>query len=1043
MPQTQSERIGDLGPDTQDDRIGDLGPDTIGDLDITPKASPKVVGPPYAELRSAPQKISEGRKTINYIDSLGQTKTLDITPEIQSKVKNIVRQRENLQSTSPGFALTDNFYRMLGRPATDFFRGLARSGSTLIPTSLPFMKKIKQEYENEYRDGKVILELVDAEMGLDGFTKASEVSLMEKVGDFVGEAGKFASAAKITGALGVKTLVDKVPYLMQAPRIVKRIAELGTEGAVAGFLYGAATGEPNPEKHEIERWLPAAKSAMFMATLNSAVGVPYAVKKMLTPATTAGKIGSVATASGLGAVAGYITEDRPEDRQRRAAESAMIFGLADAGLMGVSLNARKIWDTIKPIPVVAGGLSAFTKLADRAFLPMDSMWRRQGPAGVDLARRVESARNIKEGQEVIHLENLFSTDKAKPGALNFLGSIEERPWHRNPEAQELTRRLDQPVFSDPVKSPDPKITNAINVVRNIYNTIFNQGEAEGLVKRENFITNYFNHSVPVFEDLSKNHDKLKDILLRASSDPTIIAMANKAGVNPLEQSDIIFRSWQNFVKSKKGQRFEDFEDILNYMVQSGQATNLREADALLRKKVLTKEHYFGQLEKERKINIPFWDPDPRRALTEYIDKSLGRINKVKFFGPEIQVNKPGIGLVRQYQYAENIFKHIEKQGGDAQLSEKAFNIVVGKTFYDVSQAERKFLMSMTSMEAAMDLGMSVIQNSTQTLNEFIALGLEPTVAGIKKVLSPMTHAEALDFSKRSASLLQNTIKEFQMSVGVEENFAQKMATRVLDWTQFNRVEMYNRILAANIAREDVALLHDRFLANPGDWLTRRRLREYKIYPSPLLGMLNITQDNLYRAAKYLTNRTQFRAMPQDMPLWAASPYGKLFFQFRNFSINQARFMKRAVWDEYQAGNLEPMRRALFAMPVVGEAVRAVRGGFGLETKDIKFSKAASLGLMQSPLIDRYLTDIAIVGSAGIYMDLFQNATYRQALSGLAGPVLGRVIGRIPEALATGKPLDVAMEIPGSPLGFTPVKQWIRKYIKEQKKGQPRERQASP
>jgi hypothetical protein len=75
--------------------------------------------------------------------------------------------------------------------------------------------------------------------------------------------------------------------------------------------------------------------------------------------------------------------------------------------------------------------------------------------------------------------------------------------------------------------------------------------------------------------------------------------------------------------------------------------------------------------------------------------------------------------------------------------------------------------------------------------------------------------------------------------------------------------------------------------------------------------------------RVLSDKTQFRTGPGEIPLWASSPYGRMIFQYKNFLYRYTIFAGGMLRDAKQ-GNAKPLATFMAAAPVVGELVNDLR-----------------------------------------------------------------------------------------------------------------------
>jgi len=114
----------------------------------------------------------------------------------------------------------------------------------------------------------------------------------------------------------------------------------------------------------------------------------------------------------------------------------------------------------------------------------------------------------------------------------------------------------------------------------------------------------------------------------------------------------------------------------------------------------------------------------------------------------------------------------------------------------------------------------------------------------------------------------------------------------------------------------------------------------------------------------------------SLPRWTRSPWGRIAFQFKTFSYQQAALMKKAVVDPLvKDGDIEPLLRAAVLMGGTGEFIADLKSFLRNKPRN-------DTGVM------RIAKDISAGGGIGLISDVIQATNYGATglLSAGAGPL---------------------------------------------------------
>lgn len=487
---------------------------------------------------------------------------------------------------------------------------------------------------------------------------------------------------------------------------------------------------------------------------------------------------------------------------------------------------------------------------------------------------------------------------------------------------------------------------------------------------------FFPHTFPSIETLKKGQVR-EDVI------ENVIRLGVKNNVN---EANKFLDDYVSFIET--GQRKQS---LIDHLVKTGQAKNEPEALRNLqqfRKRTIKKQ---GSLEFARQIDLPFYDPDPSRVLPTSIVSQSKRLAQISTFGQKNQI-------------INSLINRIRKESGDidADFTRQAVDRILG--IINNQQSMEAKVSTLLRTIQGFKLGLASIPNMTQgVLNTLLAGDFKAVYAGLKGVLSKQGQQLAL----KSGATLESTINESLREVGASG----KALGTFLKATGFSSTERFNRVISANAGADLLRRSFNILKKNPTDKLARGFIEDMGINIESLLTKNRVDEDDILKAAQKFTNITQFRARPQDLPFFASTPTGKIFFQFKNFIYGQSRLLYRTTIRELKNRNFGRAARNLLILatvfPLTGEVVADIRS-------IITGRKRESVGL------ERYFDNITQVGAVGIFGEALRSGGFGRGVEFLAGPTVAEagefielaakperiprfVVGRIPLAGQVLKP----------------------------------------
>lgn len=185
--------------------------------------------------------------------------------------------------------------------------------------------------------------------------------------------------------------------------------------------------------------------------------------------------------------------------------------------------------------------------------------------------------------------------------------------------------------------------------------------------------------------------------------------------------------------------------------------------------------------------------------------------------------------------------------------------------------------------------------------------------------------------------------------------------------------------------------------NPREYFA---LQELGVDVDEILSRGFMTPEEKALASQTFVERTQFLGQPLDLPYFASTPVGKVLFQFKTFSYQQARFITREMKTQFARKDYSRAFRNIFILstvfPMTGEVLADVRS---LITQEKRPTKA----------LDRYVADIFAAGTYGMFYDYWRAAESGNTAKTLLGPAPGDVVDYLEALVKTTGDMDAGLK----------------------------------
>jgi len=210
----------------------------------------------------------------------------------------------------------------------------------------------------------------------------------------------------------------------------------------------------------------------------------------------------------------------------------------------------------------------------------------------------------------------------------------------------------------------------------------------------------------------------------------------------------------------------------------------------------------------------------------------------------------------------------------------------------------------------------------QKVNAFMATDLDTTA---RAFLQYRTKG-AKKFAVESGALLDRILSEsMKGKLGADPK---KLSGKFLKAIGFVNTESGNRQFSSTAGKLWGWKNVNKLWANPTNNKAKAALLELGLKPNMINRIIKtrkVPDLALKQMGQVMSDRTQFRANPMNMPQWWSSPMGKLVTQFKNFSYNQGIFLYDEIIQKgVKKGNLIPLTKFMTAYGLTGEIVADIR-----------------------------------------------------------------------------------------------------------------------
>tara|TARA_R100000734_G_scaffold2184_3_gene2271 strand:- start:9 stop:3905 length:3897 start_codon:yes stop_codon:yes gene_type:complete len=421
-----------------------------------------------------------------------------------------------------------------------------------------------------------------------------------------------------------------------------------------------------------------------------------------------------------------------------------------------------------------------------------------------------------------------------------------------------------------------------------------------------------------------------------------LATVQKMMINSGNKSDAIIATYLR-------DQSKETLDLVNHLIKTKQATSYSKAIQRLQKDVSNQLFPESSFEKARKLDLPatIFERDARKVIPYYLDTMTKRLSLAKQFGADGSKALRAIEKVGRKDTDESRLLHevLDMYTGNAERV-KGYT---GKS-RDLLNAYYGF-----EVGSKIGLGTATIPNLTQTLvSTMPQWGVFRTLRAGIDLLNPQSRQFA-----RSTGIFKDSMVNALSGVeptGVMGKFS-KYATK-LGFEQANKFNLY---LAANTfkmgARDLMKVANSNSVR--ANW-ARKTLKQFGInYKSKL------TDDLLAKKMYRFAVDSQLQKNVLKDPKIFNDPKWRPLFLFKRFGVRQATMIKDMLKTEIKNGNVMPILRLMAGGALGGEFVIWAKNEIkSLATGEEYYRK-------ESEVMDRFLNNLAAVGSFGIISDFME------------------------------------------------------------------------
>ncbi len=413
--------------------------------------------------------------------------------------------------------------------------------------------------------------------------------------------------------------------------------------------------------------------------------------------------------------------------------------------------------------------------------------------------------------------------------------------------------------------------------------------------------------------------------------------------------------------------------------------------------LVTKE---GNVDIARQDVMENWRRDPG-VVFEYVHQAARRAADQKYFGQGSQRIE---GLLRQMrledpeaaQYARTGLTRLAGHELPSQMSRAsttARNVVSGTALVTAPAAQLGSIIN--------TIGFAGVRRTAIGL--WKTLGKGEGASSFERMADSLHKAQRENTGAIYPNLAQEMAIEFGIGKQATSTLSKKISQGVAKLPYIRGISHFDgiqRVIASETAKAALPSWLEQ--AKAGDRVAQSRFKQAGV-DWKKLDLDKPADVNFF--GKKVADYTQHRTDVANSPLWISHPLGKLVGMYKNFGIQQTRFMARMA---SEPGGASKLFKLAAAGALIGEGVRDLKDaarGYGIQGEDAdswseawETAKKGGRVSWEHPII-RMAQNLAVAGAFGLAEDLVNKLSARERVKGLVyGPVGDATIGQADRVL---------------------------------------------
>lgn len=503
---------------------------------------------------------------------------------------------------------------------------------------------------------------------------------------------------------------------------------------------------------------------------------------------------------------------------------------------------------------------------------------------------------------------------------------------------------------------NPRARKAAEEIRAILDDVYERALGVG-IKPAEYREAYFPHKMLSLDSLKKGPKR--DEVLDAVVDEGLFK-------NRKEAENVL----DGFIARQEGNVTDD--RFIKWLAQKNNVS-LQEARGIYEKgiaKFYSPES--GSLMNRRTKNIPWYDRNPISAIGSYLGDANRQISNTQHLG-------------KNNRFARHMLNKIEAEGGNVFNAEEILKRYNRPWDYANKSAWVRRALGFNAVTKLNPV--TSFLNLSQSLAATMRTGIGSMVKGLYN-FDPQ-------LAQKVGAISQKTMKDVtEMHAG-----SARWSSRYMGAIGFKVSETVVRDMASNAGQQFAMDLVNMMRSGKRIPFVKRQLNSLGVNADEVFKRGRLTDIELDRISKRISDKTQFRGDILDLPLGWLGPYGRVITQFNTFVYGQAKLIKDHVIGEALAGNFRPLL-------YLGTVYSAAGVTYDVLVNQALLGKDAPEG----PL-DWYLQGFTAIGALGMVTSTLTSMKYGE--EAIYEQILGPTVSEgVKAAVTTRRLLAGELDDPG-------------------------------